>query len=84
MARMIPATISPDNESKAEAKLFRALKNSSLDDPNFIFHSFDLFTRNLDNRRICEVPRHFPRATRHASAVIARRESAAAISTNNC
>ena len=59
MARMIPATISPDNEGKAEAKLFFALKNSSLDDAYFIFHSFDLFKRNLDNRRICEAPRHF-------------------------
>jgi hypothetical protein len=48
MARMIPATISPQNESKAEAKLFFALKKSSLDDSYFIFHSLDLFKRNLD------------------------------------
>ncbi|MCX5905294.1 MAG: hypothetical protein NTV89_17895 [Proteobacteria bacterium] len=83
MARMIPATFSFQPESKAEERLFYALRDS-LDDTHIIFHSFDLFKRNLDIRWICEAPRHFPRATRHASAVIARRESAAAISTNNC
>jgi DNA-binding transcriptional ArsR family regulator len=49
---MIPATISPDNESKAEAKLFFALKKSSLDDSYFIFHSLDILSRNLQNKFI--------------------------------
>ena len=52
MARMIPATISPQNQSKAEAKLFSALKNSSLDDSYCIFHSLDILSRNLQNKFI--------------------------------
>ena len=52
MARMIPATISPQNQSKAEEKLFFALKKSSLDDSFFIFHSLDILSRNLQNKFI--------------------------------
>jgi hypothetical protein len=74
MARMIPATFSFQSESKAEERLYYKLRDS-LDDTHIIFHSFDIFKRNPDSRRICGTPRHFSRATRHASAVIARREN---------
>jgi len=40
MARMIPANLSFKTESKAEEKVFYALRNS-LDDSHTIFHSFD-------------------------------------------
>jgi hypothetical protein len=56
MARMIPATFSTLSESKAEERLFYALRDS-LDDTHTIFHSIDLFKRNLGNLWICEVPR---------------------------
>ena len=51
MARMIPANLSFKTESKAEEKVFYALRNS-LDDSHTIFHSFDLPVRNLKNRLI--------------------------------
>ena len=51
MARMIPATLSRETESKAEEKVFYALRNS-LDDSHTIFHSFDLPMRNLQNKLI--------------------------------
>ncbi len=70
MARMIPATFSTLSESKAEERLFYALRDS-LDDTHTIFHSIDLFKRNLDNRRIFAVPRHIPRVTRHDSITCA-------------
>lgn len=46
MARMIPATFSFQSESKAEERLFYALRDS-LDDTHIIFHPLDLFKRNL-------------------------------------
>jgi hypothetical protein len=46
MARMIPANLSIKTESKAEEKVFYALRNS-LDDSHTVFHSFDLLARNL-------------------------------------
>jgi len=51
MARMIPANLSFKTESKAEEKVFYALRNS-LDDSHTIFHSFDLPVRNLQNKLI--------------------------------
>jgi hypothetical protein len=59
---MIPAAFSFQSESKAEERLFHALRNS-LDDTHIIFHSFDLFKRNYDNRRLFAAPRHVPRVT---------------------
>jgi hypothetical protein len=53
---MIPAACSTRSESKAEERLFYALRDS-LDDTHTIFHSFDLFKHNLNNRRICAAAR---------------------------
>jgi thymidine kinase len=51
MARMIPATISLDTQSNAEIRLFPLLKKS-LDDSFTVFHSFDLLTKNLQQKFI--------------------------------
>jgi hypothetical protein len=48
---MIPATLSPETESRAEGRMFYALRDS-LDNSYTIFHSFDLPTHNLKNRHI--------------------------------
>jgi hypothetical protein len=48
---MIPATISLDTQSNAEIELFPKLK-SSLDDSFTVFHSFDLLTKNLQQKFI--------------------------------
>ena len=51
MARMIPANYSHKTESKAEKKLFFALRDS-LDNSYTIFHSFDILERNLQKKLI--------------------------------
>jgi len=51
MARMIPANLSFKTESKAEERLFYALRDS-LDNSHTVFHSFDLPVRNLQNKII--------------------------------
>ena len=51
MARMIPAHLSYETGSKAEEKVFYALRKS-LDDSHTVFHSFDLPVRNLQNKLI--------------------------------
>jgi hypothetical protein len=40
MAQMIPATLSPETESRAEGRMFRALRNS-LDNSDTVLHSVD-------------------------------------------
>ena len=40
MARMIPATLSPETESRAEGRMFKALRDS-LDNSYTVFHSVD-------------------------------------------
>lgn len=53
MAKMIPALFSSSAYagSKAEEKLYHALKNC-LDDSYTVFHSFDFFLRNLQSKLI--------------------------------
>ncbi|HSW57790.1 MAG TPA: NERD domain-containing protein [Dehalococcoidales bacterium] len=48
---MIPAIIPEDTRSQAEKKLFPVLKQS-LNDSFTVFHSFNLFTTNLQNKFI--------------------------------
>jgi len=40
MARMIPATLSPETESRAEGKMFKAL-HDTLDNSYTVFNSVD-------------------------------------------
>jgi len=51
MAKMIPATLPAQTESKAERRLFSALRNS-LDDSITVFHSFNLLTQNKQGKFI--------------------------------
>ncbi len=51
MARMIPATMPAETESAAEKQLFPILRDG-LDNSFTVFHSFDLLTRNLENKFI--------------------------------
>ena len=47
---MIPTNPSSETESEAEKKVFDALR--SLDDSYTVFHSYDILTRNLENKLI--------------------------------
>lgn len=49
MARMIPATLPDEVNSRAERELFPFLRDR-LDDSFTVFHSFKLLTRNLQNK----------------------------------
>ena len=51
MAKMIPATLPLQTESKAERRLFSVLRNG-LDDSFTVFHSFNLLTQNRQGKFI--------------------------------
>ena len=51
MAKMIPATLPVQTESKAERRLFSVLRNG-LDDSFTVFHSFNLLTQNKQGKFI--------------------------------
>ncbi|MHA2068223.1 MAG: NERD domain-containing protein [Candidatus Thorarchaeota archaeon] len=51
MAKMIPATLPLQTESKAERQLFSVLRDS-LDDSFTVFHSFNLLTQNKQGKFI--------------------------------
>lgn len=51
MARMIPIVVPEHTQSKAERMLFSILRDE-LDDSFTVFHSFDLLTRNKENKFI--------------------------------
>ena len=48
---MIPATLPPETESRAEGRLCKVLRDL-LDNSCTVFHSLDLITRNLKQRLI--------------------------------
>jgi hypothetical protein len=46
---MIPATLSPVTESRAEGRMFKDLRDA-LDNSYTVFHSVDRLARTLSNR----------------------------------
>jgi len=51
MAKMVPATLPAQTESKAERRLFSVLRDG-LDDTFTVFHSFNLLTHNIHGKFI--------------------------------